>query len=471
MKKTVIKKALTAFGVACAAVALSVSSVFAAAQSYVFSDVTEMSTFDYSAGGTIVTGLDWVKGSATWQNDATKGVGVKLGGTSNSGRRMFKVSAEANEKIVVSFCAQTDAATADCVIANSATGMVKNGANETGVYATANATGYTPGEVSLDVLTAGEYYIGSPGVKSTILSIKVENGGPVTESLQYNEGNVFAVASTDTTVGVVDPTATSTDSIVGTDLLAAVTTAGEAAYVKSDGTVTEDILVTGLNGDNVSANGKITFGTGKYYVVSPQGAIKTNGSGRTISVVLAEGEAVKLSNYKTGSTGVTGRNMVLEGVKYEAPLEAQDTVMTVSKAGTYEITCDANVNFTEISIIPAKQVKVPTVTLSNADTTTYAGKVAFTGTISGDGDESQIVNAINFAYAKGAMGISSSDAPAAKSVAITSVAENADGTYSFVAVVDADKINALPGFKAQASIDYGASKTYYSNVVEYIPVN
>lgn len=163
-----------------------VSSVSAAAQSYVFADMADiMSTFDYTtAGGKIVEGLSFIAGGSTkWVGDESKGgPGVYLGGkSSEKNGRMFVVNADKGETISVKFCATSSSATgADCAIVNNQTLMndkiVPDPDN--GISAEATANGYAEETVELLAGSTGSYYIGSPKVKALIKAITVTPSAP-----------------------------------------------------------------------------------------------------------------------------------------------------------------------------------------------------------------------------------------------------------------------------------------------------
>ncbi|GEM_PF-6332413 len=468
MKKTFFKS-VVATAVVTAAVALSGATVFAADASL---DLTDTEWAANSTNKTKYTSNDGVfevrhNGTASGATGYKFDKNTKTDVTADSQTSSYyiKFYADAGDKVVAYVnCGSTGKSiTADLIYDENGDGKFGYTEVFSSKTATVNKTDNTAYEFD-QITKSGEYCLinnGNSAATAVFKGIEIKAG--TLTGTQYDE-ELFGDATTDNTVTKVDTTATAVESLVGTDVLNAAISANEEFRTDSNGNVTTNYLLA--NGTYASANGNIVLDTttsNKIWCDSETGLISMGGSKRQFTVTLAENQAIVLRGYGAASSG---RNLTIDNVPYEAPTTAADTVLTVSAAGTYTVVSSANVYFTAIDIVNATEIAAPSITLAQT-TVDDSTKVAFKGVISGSADDSIPVTAINVVTAKGYD--ASAEAVAAKTHSITSVGP--DGSdYAFIVTIDKTAVNALPGLKIQASVDYdnnGTTVTSYSDVVTY----
>lgn len=333
-------------------------------------------------------------------------------------------------------------------------------------------------QASYDITEAGTYYIGRlSGKTMRVYYVDVT----ATTGTVYDESS-FGDATTDFTATV--PGDVASDSVSTADVIADVTQGAEFNDK------------TALGADK--AYGNVTFGSG--LLMYNDTTLRTGGStsssnGRYVMVTANAGDVIVLEGCRSQNATDTSRYAYLsataagsELAKASAPLEENNVSLTAETAGTYYVCFSNGIQFKGVSVYSGVEVTTPAITLAQttvADTTkvafkdssstgTYSmstiadtTKVAFKGVISGNADARTPVTAINVVTAKGFD--ASAASIAAKTHAITAVAP--DGSdYAFIVTIDKSDVDALPGLKIQASVDYdnnGNTVTNYSDVVTY----
>lgn len=309
---------------------------------------------------------------------------------------------------------------------------------------------------SYDITSAGTYYIGRlAGKTMRIYYVDVT----ATTGTVYDEAS-FGDATTDNTVTV--PGTTATASVKSVDVIADATA----------GVAFEDKATLGkeMSYDNIAFDAKL--------LMYNDGTLRTGGktstsNGRYITINANAGDVIVLEGCKSQNVADTSRYAYLsnavagtELVKASAPIEAGNVSLAVETAGTYYVCFSNGIQFEGVSIYAGVEVTAPSITLAQT-TVNDSTKVAFKGVISGSADDSIPVTAINVVTAKGYD--ASAEAVVAKTHSITSVGP--DGSdYAFIVTIDKTAVDALPGLKIQASVDYdnnGTTVTSYSDVVTY----
>lgn len=311
-------------------------------------------------------------------------------------------------------------------------------------------------QASYDITEAGTYYIGRlSGKTMRVYYVDVT----ATTGTIYDESS-FGDATTDFTATV--PGDVASDSVSTADVIADVT----------QGADFNDKTALGAD----KAYGNVTFGSG--LLMYNDTTLRTGGStsssnGRYVMVNANAGDVIVLEGCRSQNATDTSRYAYLsataagsELAKASAPLEENNVSLAVETAGTYYVCFSNGIQFKGVSVYGGVEVTTPAITLAQttvADTT----KVAFKGVISGNADARTPVTAINVVTAKGFD--ASAASIAAKTHTITAVAP--DGSdYAFIVTIDKSDVDALPGLKIQASVDYdnnGNTVTNYSDVVTY----
>ncbi len=311
-------------------------------------------------------------------------------------------------------------------------------------------------QASYDITEAGTYYIGRlSGKTMRVYYVDVT----ATTGTIYDESS-FGDATTDFTATV--PGDVASDSVSTADVIADVT----------QGADFNDKTALGAD----KAYGNVTFGSG--LLMYNDTTLRTGGStsssnGRYVMVTANAGDVIVLEGCRSQNATDTSRYAYLsataagsELAKASAPLEENNVSLAVETAGTYYVCFSNGIQFKGVSVYGGVEVTTPAIALAQttvADTT----KVAFKGVISGNADARTPVTAINVVTAKGFD--ASAASIAAKTHAITAVAP--DGSdYAFIVTIDKSDVDALPGLKIQASVDYdnnGNTVTNYSDVVTY----
>lgn len=311
-------------------------------------------------------------------------------------------------------------------------------------------------QASYDITEAGTYYIGRlSGKTMRVYYVDVT----ATTGTIYDESS-FGDATTDFTATV--PGDVASDSVSTADVIADVT----------QGADFNDKTALGAD----KAYGNVTFGSG--LLMYNDTTLRTGGStsssnGRYVMVNANAGDVIVLEGCRSQNATDTSRYAYLsataagsELAKASAPLEENNVSLAVETAGTYYVCFSNGIQFKGVSVYGGVEVTTPAITLAQttvADTT----KVAFKGVISGNADARTPVTAINVVTAKGFD--ASAASIAAKTHTITVVAP--DGSdYAFIVTIDKSDVDALPGLKIQASVDYdnnGNTVTNYSDVVTY----
>lgn len=311
-------------------------------------------------------------------------------------------------------------------------------------------------QASYDITEAGTYYIGRlSGKTMRVYYVDVT----ATTGTVYDESS-FGDPTTDFTATV--PGDVASDSVATSDVIADVT----------QGATFNDKTALGAD----KAYGNVTFGSG--LLMYNDTTLRTGGStsssnGRYVMVNANAGDVIVLEGCKSQNATDTSRYTYLsataagsELAKASAPLEENNVSLAVETAGTYYVCFSNGIQFKGVSVYSGVEVTTPAITLAQttvADTT----KVAFKGVISGNADARTPVTAINVVTAKGFD--ASAASISAKTHVITAVAP--DGSdYAFIVTIDKSDVDALPGLKIQASVDYdnnGNTVTNYSDVVTY----
>lgn len=326
-------------------------------------------------------------------------------------------------------------------------------------------TGISPMEVSLTAGHTYSFYANNSNIG--LFAMNISSAADITTNTKYDL-SLFGDETTGNTVIV--PGTTVKKSATVEEWVAAV---GIDPTAAESGTINANANAT-INGFNFVSPSTRTF---RYNYANA--TIQTNGSsnsnGRYIEFTAEAGDCLKVLSLRSQNNTDTSRYVTLlsapntpssfdAGINSAyAPTEYADIILSIPSAGTYYLCASNGIEFKGIELIAGESVPAPTISLSNADTTTYAGKVAYTATIAGNADDSVVVTGINFVVAKGY----SDTKLNASSYEITGVYNNGSD-YIFVVTIDASKVSALPGLKTQANVVTEAG-TLYSAVVEYIP--
>lgn len=311
-------------------------------------------------------------------------------------------------------------------------------------------------QASYSITEAGTYYIGRlSGKTMRVFYVDVT----ATTGTVYDEAS-FGDATTDHTATIPGDVASET-----------VATADVIADVTQGATFTDK---TTIGADKTYGN--VTFGSG--LLMYNDNTLRTGGStsssnGRYVKVTAKAGDVIVLESCRSQNATDTGRYAFLsasaggsELVKASAPLEASKVSLPVETAGDYFVCFSNGIQFNGVSVYGGVEVTTPAVTLTQT-TVADATKVAFKGVISGNASDATPVTAIKVVTAKG---YDASATPVdAKSHSITAVAQEGSD-YAFIVTIDKAAVDALPGLKIQASVDYdksGTTATSYSDVVAY----
>ncbi len=312
-------------------------------------------------------------------------------------------------------------------------------------------------EGTYDITEAGTYYLARMAGKTMV--IYYVDVTPTTGTV-YDQ-SLFGDETTDNTATL--PGDTASNSITCEDVISA--TVNGATFNDKDA----------LGAEYTSGN--ITFGSG--LLMYNDGTLRTGGSTQSsnnkyVAVDANAGDVIVLDNCRSQNTGDATRVVYLSSevagtriVEEYAPVEKASVSLPVETAGKYYVCFSNGVQFEGVSVYEGVEVIAPSVTLAQT-TVTDSSKVAFKGTISGNASDKTPVTAINVVTAKGYD--ASGAAVDAKTHSINVVAE--DGSdYAFIVTIDKATVDALPGLKIQASVDYdvnGSTEKSYSAVVDYI---